>query len=427
MKKYFVFFAILLFPIFVNAGVTCSVGDYSAMIELEKEKLGVGDEALIAINTTKDYKVSYKVEDKSVINLVDNKVIALKEGISKISVSIDFILDEEVVNTCKTDLNVYVLGNDSSLKSLAIDEVSILSELFNSDTLTYDVNVPYSIDKITITAESNDSLAKITGSGSVYLNEGNNEFLIIVTAQSGNTTTYTLNVNRMDASDDSTLKSLIVEGYEFSPKFSKDVYEYTLNVGKDVESIKINAIPTYEFSKILGGGEFAVASGENLFYINVLAENGSQTKYKIIVNKSNGSSRLENLVVDGYKLDKEFDSNIFIYNLSVKSNVAKISVKPIASSEDQIEILGADKLEYGTNEVIIRVTSKDKTSTTYKIIVNRQTKEEEKIKKKNNILLNVLFVTFIIAIIIMVSLISIFIKRNHKKSNKKKLQLKIKK
>ena len=217
-----------------------------------------------------------------------------------------------------------------------------------------------------------------------------------------------------EASDDASLKSLTVAGFSLNPKFQSNIYKYNLEVDKNVEEITIKGEPTYEYAKIYGTGTFRLATGINTYNIKVIAENGSEVKYELIINKNLGSSKLTSLEVSGYELNPTFNSETYTYNLTVQNNVSKLDIKALASDNDQIEIIGNEKLKEGENEILISVTGNDKTTTTYKLIVNKLSKEKETIIKKNNILTKVLLIIFIISIIIMASCIFIFIKRNYK-------------
>lgn len=424
MKRYVRYFlCCILFccPYLVFAKVTCSNGDYSATIDIDNENLSLTDKANIVITSDFSYEVEYKVENKDIVHISSNGIVTpVSKGNTKINAIIEFLNGDNKVGECTSVLDINVLSSDSSLKTLNLEEFDI-SGVFNKNTFEYEVKLPYSYEKINIIAVANDPLATITGDGRRYLNEGENKYEIIVKATDGTTSTYKITVLREDANDDNTLKSLIVEGYELSPSFDKDIYEYSLNVDKNVEDITINAIGNYELAKILGTGNYKLATGENKFFITVIAENNTEQKYTIIVNKNKGNSKLSNLEVVGYKLDKNFNSDHYIYNLTIKNDINKLDIKAEVTDNDQIEIIGNEDLQVGENNIIIRVSNDDKGATTYKIIVNKLSVEEQKEIEKNDMLLKVLLVIFIISIIIMVILIVIFIKRNYK-GNKKQIK-----
>jgi len=423
MKKYFKYILcsiLLCFPYFVLGKVTCAVDNYSALIDLDKNELGINDTASIKITSDYDYKVSYEIEDKSIIKIDESGIITpQKVGSTKINVLINFQNEENKVE-CNSVLNIKVMSNDSSLKVLNIEEMDI-SNIFKSDIYEYEIRLPYNIEKINIIAEANDKNATITGDGRRYINEGNNEYEIIVKATDGSSSTYKIKILREEANSDATLKNLLVEGYVLTPEFKNDVYEYSLSVSEEVDDITISADATYELAKILGTGKYQLATGENEFKIKVVAENNTEQIYTITVNKNNGNSKLENLVIEGYKLDREFKSDLYIYGLTINSDIDKLVINAKAKDNDQIEIIGNEDLKVGENNIIIRVSNKDKGATTYKLLVNKLSEDEQKQIEKNDMLLKILLIVFIISIIFMATVIGIFIYKNNKRNEKKNI------
>ena len=424
MKKFILAFycsVLIVFPcVCLAKKVTCSNGEYNATIEIDKEKFGLTESALIKVTSETEYEIEYKTSETNFLNIDDNGIVkALKEGKVTITAEIDFLLDGEAVGNCNVPIPIEIVSNDSSLKSLTLEEFDI-TPLFKSNKYEYEIKLPYKFEKINIIAEASNKNAKITGIGRRYLNEGINEYEVVVTATDGSASTYKIIIVREDANDDVTLKSLNVEGYVITPKFDEEIYKYTLNVDKNVDEIVINAKTTYEFAKIRGTGKFILATGSNICKIIVTAENGNEAVYEVEIVRNNGNSSLKSLEIVGIKLDKDFKSDNYTYYATVKNDVTKVDIKALANDDDQIEIIGNDELEYGNNEVIIRVTGEDKSTTTYKLIINRLSLEEEQKQEKNDLLLKILFVMFIIAIIFMVISITIFIKRNYKRSIKVK-------
>lgn len=122
---------------------------------------------------------------------------------------------------------------------------------FSPTTLNYAVTVPNNVDKVSVYAKVQDSKAKITsGIGKHNLDEGENTLQIVVTAESGDTQTYTINVTRekstnnnqkTTSSENSTsdLKKLEIKGYTLTPAFSADVYEYKLELKDDVTTLDV--------------------------------------------------------------------------------------------------------------------------------------------------------------------------------------------
>ena len=83
------------------------------------------------------------------------------------------------------------------LKSLTVSGYTITPE-FNQDTMEYSVEVPNTVDKVTIEAEAQSSYASISGTGEVEVNEGANTFEIKVTSETGVERIYKININVKD-------------------------------------------------------------------------------------------------------------------------------------------------------------------------------------------------------------------------------------
>lgn len=99
-----------------------------------------------------------------------------------------------------------VLSTDATLSGISLSSGTLT---FDASAREYSVSVPNGTTSITITPAANEAHATMTingsalvsGSGTVNLNVGSNAFVVLVTAQNGTTTeTYTLNVQRQNAS-----------------------------------------------------------------------------------------------------------------------------------------------------------------------------------------------------------------------------------
>ncbi|MDL2262696.1 T9SS type A sorting domain-containing protein [Bacteroidales bacterium OttesenSCG-928-I21] len=113
---------------------------------------------------------------------------------------------------------------DASLSNLIVSE-GILTPEFDTETLSYTVNVGNEISSITITAVTTDENATVAGDGELALQTGENPFDIIVTAEDGTTTkTYTVKVVR------STVGVDIIENSNISvyPNPAKDLLNINL-------------------------------------------------------------------------------------------------------------------------------------------------------------------------------------------------------
>ena len=95
-----------------------------------------------------------------------------------------------------------------------------------------------------------------------------------------------LTTEKPEESTNKDLKELTIEGdYTLIPEFSKDVTEYDLTVGEDVESIKINAVADDDAAKVEVTGNDSLLMGLNTVEIKVTAEDGTEKTYKINVTR----------------------------------------------------------------------------------------------------------------------------------------------
>lgn len=133
---------------------------------------------------------------------------ALKSGSTKVSIDsyIAYDWDTNELSMKGSTRNIKIMtqeelestySDDADLKSLSVDGYELTPE-FNKDTQEYSLEVENDITSIKINATKSNSNASIDGLGDKTLEEGNNKFEIIVTAQRGNTKTYVINVNRKE-------------------------------------------------------------------------------------------------------------------------------------------------------------------------------------------------------------------------------------
>ena len=416
MKKLlslFIFSLLVVLPVKTMA-ISCIKNDYQADVIIKKNEINVGEEEYISVSSKNFLKLEYTFDQEGIVEVSNNGLIkGLSKGEANILVTINFLLNNEIVESCTTSIPIKVSSPINTLKSLNIKEMPL--ENFSPNVYSYEITLPYKYDVINIEGEASSEGANVSGLGEKKLNVGLNEFKILVSSGEEGGITYTLAIFREEASNDTTLKSLLVEGFIINPSFDPNIHNYMLDVPKDVSSVTVRANANDLKAKVSGTGKQILNTGKNIVTITVLGENGDISNYKIEINKNKGSSALTDLSVTGYKLDKNFQSDIYIYSLNVKNKVKHIDINAKANEDDQIEILSDGNLTVGKNEILIRVTSEDKTTTTYKLIVNRA--EKSNIFNSSTFII-ILFIIFVVLIIFTTVLIIIFIKRN-KKTNVK--------
>ena len=197
-----------------------------------------------------------------------------------------------------------------------------------------------------------------------------------------------LTTEKPEESNNKNLKSLTISGdYELTPKFDKDVTEYTLNVGSDINSIDIKANAEDSSAKVEITGNDKLLAGENTIEIKVTAEDGTVRTYKINVTKgetttTNSGIELSELSINGYNLTPEFTSGIYEYKLDIADpSITSLNVNAKSNNENAvIEIAGNDELKLGENIITILLKAKDgeeEKIVTYQIVVNISEKTEE--------------------------------------------------
>lgn len=211
-------------------------------------------------------------------------------------------------------------SNNANLSNLGIDPNDFKG--FKPDILEYNVTVKNDVEKVKVYAKLQDSKAKITsGVGEHSLNVGMNALSVIVTAEDGTKKVYTIKVTREEAKQEEKeeekkeeketvatvkttqnldLKKLEVKGYTLTPSFSASVYEYKLNVSKDVTSLDIVTEGQNDKINIEIVGNTDLQDGDNT--ITVLVKNTETNKnstYQIIVTK--GDQKAENVSVEKAK------------------------------------------------------------------------------------------------------------------------------
>lgn len=258
----------------------------------------------------------------------------------------------------------------------------------------WSVEVPNSVAEVEIYATAMDKNAKVTGTGKKSLKEGeDNKAEIKVTAEAGNTKTYTLTIKRRTAEEessqtqensDASLKKLGItpEKYDFSG-FKKDKTQYSVQVPEDVEEIEVYAEATSEKAKVTGTGKTQLKSGKNTLIVQVTAEDGTTQTYTIeairgeenATGTDNSVSKfgLSTLEVKGLTLSPNFKTDVYEYKLELNDDLSELDIETIATDDDTtVEILGNENLQMGENTITILVRNqKTEDTATYQIIVNK--------------------------------------------------------
>lgn len=191
-------------------------------------------------------------------------------------------------------------------------------------------------------------------------------------------------------SNDSTLKSLVIEGYELYPAFDSNTRDYNLRVTNDIT--KLTVVPTVNNGKAsykVQGQAEELLVGKNVITVVVTAEDGSSSNYIINVTRDREGLNVEHIkffyideagVKQELNLNPVFGAEVFEYDLGIISHlISKLNVEVLANFEEaKIEVTGNENLVEGENTITVTVTmpsaSEEETDEvlTYTIKVQKQ-------------------------------------------------------
>ncbi len=207
-------------------------------------------------------------------------------------------------------------GNPNNyLKQLEVNGASVTN--FDGSNTSYTVYVPFSATNVDIKTATVNSNAKVNGNGKVNLTGETTNINIVVTAQNGNTRTYTVKVIKLpevtgdkedenEGNEDAEVltadETVISAGY----KISDNTYLYNLSLGSTVEGIisKLQKANPYASINLTDSNNKTKTSGSivtgDKIIINV--KGLSKTYAIVIYGDLNGDGEIT--VVDLGKLQK---------------------------------------------------------------------------------------------------------------------------
>lgn len=328
--------------------------------------------------------VPYNVNKVSLINVSTTGATVTNIGEKELKVGInDYSV--EVISASLNVKTTYVIrvvreeDNDNTLNSLTLSECSLFPE-FSSDITSYTCTVGNGVTETIVAATANSSVASITGLGKKSLSVGDNNIEVIVKAQNGDEKVYTVSVHRK--SNDTSLKDLVVSGYNISPVFNKDTTNYTLSVPYDVTEISLIATPTSNLANVTMTDSKNLTLGANLVKITVTAEDESTRIYQITVTREQDTNNdLKSLSLTGCTLSPEFSKNITSYSCTVENSITETIV---AASTDSyvasVTGIGNKNLSVGENTIKVVVSAQNGVEKIYTVVVTRKPNSDANLK-----------------------------------------------
>ena len=196
-----------------------------------------------------------------------------------------------------------------------------LSPAFDSNITSYTATVDnvYSwIEIIPTAADSNATIAVEIGSRTIPVNSGSssgaiglevglNLMSVVVTAEAGNTKTYSLAVTRLAISNNADLSALVLSDGVLSPVFNATTTAYTTTVASTTDSITVTPYTFDAHSTVTVNGTtvasgatssaIALSGGENAISVVVTAEDGSTSKtYTVTVTREISTYKVGGIV-----------------------------------------------------------------------------------------------------------------------------------
>lgn len=237
--------------------------------------------------------------DKAKVTISGNK--NWKEGTNTVTIKVtaedgsvnNYIINVERESSNSNKNNQTIKSSDNYLKSLTITSSHEIKPSFNKNVTSYNITVPYEVDKLNLNAIPNDSKSKVEITGNENFKVGKvNTVEIKVTAEDGSVRLYSLNVTRSTTSSKTDLKDIIIDNADLSPKFDPNNQEYTTKVDGKTDKLDIKADPADSSSKVEVIGNENLKEGHNTVLIKVTDKDGFIKYYSIDVEKAKKESKI---------------------------------------------------------------------------------------------------------------------------------------
>ncbi len=283
-----------------------------------------------------------------------------------------------------------------------------LNPAFDPKQTEYTASVPYSADKLTVTASTYLNTIEINGEASLQagqafktidLNPGDNTITLKASLKPGTggfAKTYTVIVNR-DSGSNAELSGLSLSHGSLSPAFAADVESYTADVDFSVSNLKITATAKDSGATITVAGQPAYSGqassdislndGENQIPVIVTSANGTTKTYAVAITRKqepkSGNADLSGLSLSHGSLSPAFSADVESYTAVVGSSVDSISITAATADTDATLTIDGHAeqggqpsagiaLHVGANTIPVIVTAPNGTAKSYIVTVSRE-------------------------------------------------------
>ena len=228
--------------------------------------------------------------DKAKVTVLGNT--GWKEGVNVVTVRVtaeDGSQRDYVINVTRAgsgNTTAPAKSNDNNIADLIIKSAHTMEPgTFNKDVTTYNLTVPYDVDKLDLTPTLSNANAKYEVRGNENFKVGEvNVVQIVVTAEDGSQKVYILNVTRSTDIDKTDIKEITIGGgYTLDPEFNPKKLTYTVNVKPGTKELDINAVAVDPESKVEIVGNKNLKTGDNTVLVKVTDKNGYVKYYTLNV------------------------------------------------------------------------------------------------------------------------------------------------
>ena len=244
--------------------------------------------------TTKIFSVTFKVSD----TLAPGTQISVTASGVKLS---DGKQDTSVGSASYSVTLAEPLSGNCNLASLSAAEVT-LSPAFSPDVTKYSASVPFSVSKLTVSAQAEHGNAKVSVENPSLWAGDTTVIKVTVTAETGAQKEYKIYVARAQdpnyvPSNDAALKELQVEGFLLSPGFDPAVKQYYVWLPYEAEEISLSAASADNKAAFqIGAYEQLIPGAGTNIPVTVTAEDGTEKVYTVTVVRAPEHEKVEDLL-----------------------------------------------------------------------------------------------------------------------------------
>jgi hypothetical protein len=284
-------------------GVSGTLDFDSKLLELKSADCGIKKDWVLELNAGSNTVLVYDNNLESPIDsaatvftakfkVKDNLAVGTKINISYTNIVASGGNSDISVSTVKYSATIAPpMSKDNTLSSLKVSDATI-SPAFDASVTKYTAEVPFSVEKLNVTAKANDSKAKVSVDSPTLKPGAVTDVTVTVTAENGDKKTYTISVKRGQdpnyvPSGENALSGIMVDGFLLSPVFNPDVTQYVIWLPYEVESVTVTGTAASELASVMVlGGEALVAGQDNTIQVICIAENGDQKVYTVIAKRA---------------------------------------------------------------------------------------------------------------------------------------------